>query len=176
MEVRRLRESDDRASFSCGDEDLDRFFRRYAGQNQFRSHIGTTYVAVEEGAIVGYATIAPGDLEIDALPEAARKRLPRYPLPILRLARLAVDEREQGRGIGRALLRYVFALALEMSVTYGCLGVAVDAKASAVGFYEAYGFFPLEVVEGQQQARPQPTVLFLPLDEIEAARGKAKVR
>jgi GNAT superfamily N-acetyltransferase len=171
MEVRRLREDDDRTSFSCGDDDLDRFFRRFAGQNQFRSHIGTTYVAVDDdGAILGYATVAAGDLEIDGLPPAARKKLPRYPLPVLRLARLAVDQRAQGKGLGKLLLRYVFELAWRMSLELGCIGVVVDAKEAAVGFYQAYGFFELEVVEGQQQTRPQPRAMFLPLKEIEAAR------
>jgi len=173
MEVRRLREDDDRTSFGSGDEDLDSFFRRFAGQNQFRSHIGTTYVAVDDGVVVGFATIAAGDLEIDGLPQAARKKLPRYPVPVLRLARLAVDQRAQGQGIGKLLLRCVFDLASKMSHEYGCIGVVVDAKDSAVSFYEALGFFELEVLEGHQQTRPQPKAMFLPLKEIEAAR-KAK--
>ncbi|MFI5288963.1 MAG: GNAT family N-acetyltransferase [Polyangia bacterium] len=169
MEVRRLREEDDRSSFSCGDDDLDRFFRRYAGQNQFRSHFGVSYVAVEADAVLGYATIAPGHLEIDRLPASSRKRLPGYPLPILRLARLAVALPKQGRGIGMALLRHVFALALQLDADFGCGGLVVDAKASAAPFYERLGFFELEVVEGGLQTRPQPKTLFLPLEEIRAA-------
>jgi GNAT superfamily N-acetyltransferase len=170
MEVRRLDEDDDRSAFSCGDEDLDSFFRRFASQNQFRSHIGTTYVAVENGVILGYATVAAGDLEIERLPQSARKKLPRYPLPILRLARLAVDKAVQQKGIGRLLLRYVFDLASKMSQEYGCIGVVVDAKDSATGFYSAYGFFELVVLEGHLQTKPQPKTMFLPLKEIEAAR------
>jgi GNAT superfamily N-acetyltransferase len=172
MEVRRLEERDDRSSFACGDEDLDRFFRRFAGQNQFRSHIGTSYVAVDDGQILGYATVAAGDLEIDQLPAATRKKLLRYPLPVLRLARLAVDQQAQGRGIGKLLLRYAFDLALKMRDDYGCVGNVVDAKADAVGFYQAYGFLELELAEGQLQTRPQPKALFLPLAEIDAARGR----
>jgi GNAT superfamily N-acetyltransferase len=169
MELRRLDENDDRSSFSSGDDDLDRFLRRYAGQNQFRSHVGTTYVAVEGGVILGYATLAPGHLEIDRLPAAVRKRLPQYPLPILRLARLAVDQRHQGRGIGAQLLRYVFALALKLGDEYGCVGIVVDAKPAAIGFYRPYGFVPLELVEGQLPTRPQPTPMFLALAEIRDA-------
>jgi hypothetical protein len=60
VEIRRLRASDDRARFQSGDPDLDRFFRSYAGQNQFRRHIGVTYVAVEAGEVLGYLTVAPG--------------------------------------------------------------------------------------------------------------------
>src|SRR5262245_17225437 len=91
-ELRALRDDDDRAGFRSADADLDRFFHRFAGQNQFRHHLGVTYVAVEDGRILGYATTAPGHVEIDQLPAAARKKLPAYPLPILRLARLAVDQ------------------------------------------------------------------------------------
>jgi hypothetical protein len=78
MEIRALRENDDRTQFPSGDPDLDRFFHKFAGQNQFKHYVGVTYVAVEERCILGFATIAPGHLEIDGLPAAARKKLPRY--------------------------------------------------------------------------------------------------
>ena len=54
METRALREADDRSSFLSGDADLDRFFSLYAGQNQFRHHVGTTYIAIEETEILGF--------------------------------------------------------------------------------------------------------------------------
>lgn len=130
--IRRLRPDDDRSGFRCGDIDLDRFFQRYAGQNQFRHQIGVTYVALDEGRIVGFATVAPSEVDVGFLPEAAQRRLPRHPLPVLRLARLAVDVRDQRRGIGLALLRTVFVLAREMCVALGCVGVVVDAKPEAV--------------------------------------------
>src|SRR3989440_13083457 len=112
MEIRALRESDDRSGLRSGDADLDRFLQKYAGQNQFRHHIGTTYVAVEGDRIAGYVTVAPGHVEIEDLPAAQRKKLPRYPLPVLRLARLAVGETFRGQGLGRQLLRFVLQLAL----------------------------------------------------------------
>lgn len=148
MEIRALRESDDRMSFRSGDVDIDRFFWKYASQNQFRHHIGTTYVALEGTQIAGYATIAPGHIEIEGLAMRLRKKLPRYPLPILRLARLAVDQSVQGQGISRELLRFVFKLALRMADEFGCIGIVVDAKLGAVEFYQRFGFFPLEIVEG----------------------------
>jgi hypothetical protein len=59
LEVRRLAPEDDRSTFQSGNADLDRCFARYAGQNQFRHHIGTTYVAVDEaGVVAGFATVA----------------------------------------------------------------------------------------------------------------------
>jgi hypothetical protein len=59
IQIRGLEPGDDRSRFSSGNPDLDRFFHRFAGQNQFRHHIGVTYVAVEGGDILGFVTIAP---------------------------------------------------------------------------------------------------------------------
>ncbi len=169
MEIRALREGDDRSRFCSGDPDLDGFFHRFAGQNQFRHYVGVTYVAIEDGRIVGYVTVTPGHVEIDGLPAAARKKLPRYPLPVLRLARLAVDSSARGRGLGRQLLHFVLRLAIRMANDYGCVGVVVDAKPGAVPFYAKYGFIQLDVLEGQSDARPQPTAMFRSTRAIQEA-------
>jgi GNAT superfamily N-acetyltransferase len=171
VEIRLLQESDDRSAFASGDPDLDRFFHRYAGQSQFRHHIGATWVAVEGGRVVGYATLAPGQLDADQLRAALRRRLPGYPLPVLRLARLAVSASDRGRGIGTALLRKACLLALEMAERFGCVGIVVDAKPSAVGFYRELGFSPLDVVAGALDTRPHPTAMWVPLALIERALG-----
>jgi predicted N-acetyltransferase YhbS len=168
MKIRPLRETDDRKAFRSGDPDLDRFFATYAGQNQFRHHIGTTYLAVDGDTIEGFVTVSPANVEGEALASTLR-RLPRYPVPVLRLARLAVAEERQGRGAGRALLRHVFDLALKLSEEYGCVGVVVDAKPDAVGFYERYGFSRLEADEGQLESRPAPAPMFLPLELVALA-------
>jgi GNAT superfamily N-acetyltransferase len=167
MEIRPLRESDVRLSFHSGDPDLDRFFRLFAGQNQFRHHVGVTYVAVKQARILGFATIAAGHIEIEDLPVSARKKLPRYPLPILRLARLAVDESAQGEGVGAQLLRFVLKLAIRMSHDFGCIGVVVDAKRDAIAFYDKYGFIAADAVEGNSDARPQPITMYLSIREID---------
>ena len=99
--VRQLRPEDDRSDFHSGNIDLDRFFQQFAGQNQFRHHIGTTYVAVEGELVLGFATVAPSEIDVERIPASRRKRLPKYPMPVLRLARLAVDERARDRGVGR---------------------------------------------------------------------------
>jgi len=171
MEIRPLREADDRAGFQSGDPDLDRFFRLFAGQNQFRHHIGVTYVGVEGGRILGFATIAAGHVEIEDLPISARRKLPHYPLPIIRFARLAVDESAQGQGTGAQLLRFVLKLAVRMASDFGCIGVMVDAKRDAIDFYSKYGFVGAAAVEGQSDIRPQTTMMFLSLREIEDGRG-----
>jgi GNAT superfamily N-acetyltransferase len=171
--VRRLEPTDDRTRFRSGNVDLDRFFVRYAGQNQFRHHIGTTYVAIDDrGEIVGFATVAASELTTATLPESKRKRLPAYPLPVLRLARLAVDERYQGQGVAHTLLRAVFVLAHRMATDIGCVGVVVDVKPDAVGFYEKLGFIALEAVAGQLGDRPEPLPMFLELGAIPTQRGE----
>ena len=166
--VRRLEPTDNRTRFRSGNIDLDRFFVRYAGQNQFRHHIGSTYVALDDRSeIIGFATVAASELTTASLPDSKRKRLPAYPLPVLRLARLAVDERHQGQGIAHTLLRAVFLLAHRMAADIGCAGVVVDAKPAAVGFYERLGFIALDAVAGRLGDRPEPLPMFLELGRFQ---------
>ena len=166
--IRRLEPRDDRAGFRSGNVDLDRFFIRYAGQNQFRHHIGTTYAAVDgDGKVVGFATVTVSELATAHLSEAKRKRLPAYHIPVLRLGRLAVDEKMRGRGIAQDILRSVFALAQRMAADMGCAGVVVDAKPEAMDFYRRLGFIDLEVEAGLVGDRPQPSPMFLELGAIQ---------
>lgn len=174
MEIRALRESDDRAAFRSGDPEIDRFFSLFAGQNQFRHHLGVSYIAVMDQRILGFATVAAAHLEIEDLPAAVRKRAPRYPLPVLRIARLGVDAAAQGQGVGLELLRFILRLALQMAESYGCVGIVVDAKAKAAAFYAKYGFVPIEVVEGASDARPAPVPMFLALRSITHSLGPRK--
>lgn len=169
IHIRCLEPSDDRIGFHSGNIDLHRFFQRYAGQNQFRHHIGTTCVAVHDDRITGFVTISSGEMVAERLPKTLRKRLPSYPPPILRIAWLAVDERYQGHGIGRLLLRSMLELALEMRDRAGCIGVVVDAKPDAVPFYSKLGFQPMELVKGALCDRPEPVAMLLPIRHIEAA-------
>jgi GNAT superfamily N-acetyltransferase len=171
MEIRALRETDDRSRFQSGAPELDRFLRQFAGQNQFKHHIGVTYVAVDNLRILGFATIAPGHIEVEDLPLSARKKLPQYPLPVIRLARLAVDEAARGQGLGAQLLRFVLMLAVRMAGESGCVGVVVDAKPDAIDFYLRYGFVAIQAVEGLSDARPQPATMFLSIRAIKDSIG-----
>ncbi len=166
IEVRPLRPEDRRDQFVCEDVDLDRFFQKFAGQNQFRLHIGTTYVAVDADKTVGFVTLSATSITIANLPMSLRKRLPKYPLPALRMARLAVAKNVQGKGIGKRLLRATFDIAHEMAERTGCVGVVVDAKFDAIEFYVRYGFESLEVIRGMLGDRPVPQPMFLPLGSI----------
>jgi GNAT superfamily N-acetyltransferase len=128
VEIRPLARDDDRSGFRCGQADLDRFFEHYAGQNQFKLHLAVTYVAVAGTRIVGFATVAASSIERANVPSARiRKRLPAYPVPVLRLARLAVDVRAQGLGFGKALLQHVLALAVVPRDRLGSVVVVTDA-------------------------------------------------
>jgi predicted N-acetyltransferase YhbS len=164
VEIRALRREDDRSPFSSGDESLDLFFHRYAGQNQFRHHVGVTYVAVSEEGILGFLTVSPANLDAEDLP--SRRKMPPYPVPVLRLARLAVDHRAQGIGIGKALLRFGLELAERMRDELGCVGVLVDAKKDAVPFYRRLGFEPVVALEGAAPMLPRTTPMFLSLGSI----------
>ena len=72
--VRMLEPADDRSGFRSGNIDLDRFFQRYAGQNQFRHHIGTTWVAVRGSSLLGFATMSAAHLEV-SVPGGRNRRL-----------------------------------------------------------------------------------------------------
>ncbi len=171
LEIRLLRPDDDRSAFSCGQPDLDRFFHHYAGQNQFKLHLAVTYVAAVDDRLLGFATVTVGSLERRNVPSTRlRRRLPAYPLPVVRLARLGVDQRAQRLGIGRALLRHILSLALNQRDSVGCIGVVTDAKPDAVAFYVRYGFEPLEGVrQGALHGDAMP--LFLPISAVDAAQS-----
>ena len=170
VQVRKLKASDDRSEFRSGNVDLDRFFAQYAGQNQFRHHLGTTYVAVVDELIAGYATVTASEILPSMMPAMTRKRPARYPVPVLRLARLAVDERTRSQGVGDTLMRPVFTLAHGMADQFGCVGVLVDAKPDAIAFYRRFGFMVIDMVTGPLGDRPQPTPMLLGLAEIPAAK------
>lgn len=142
-----------REEFSCGEPALDDFIRRYARQQQTRG-FNRTYVAVADGlGIAGYYSINAGSVLTAELPAALK--LPRYPVPILRIGRLAVDTRYQGLGLGRLLLRHSFQLALEVAGRVGLFAVVVDAKhAEAVAYYRKLGF---------AEFASRPLSMYLPL-------------
>jgi GNAT superfamily N-acetyltransferase len=158
--IRKLTESDDRTAFSCGDAELDRFFRQHAGQHQFKRRASVTYVATIEERLAGFATVCPGTMTRGDLGRAFRS-FPPFPLPVLLVARLGVSVAEQGQGIGSALLKHGLELAWQMSSTLGCVGVLVDAKINAIEWYQRYGFTPVSSPPGSDYTR-----LFLPISSV----------
>jgi ribosomal protein S18 acetylase RimI-like enzyme len=152
----------DRAAFSCGAPELDRYLQRQARQDMQR-HIAAVFVLQdgEEAKIAGYYTLSATAIRLIDLPEGLSRRLPRYPdLPAVLLGRLAVDAAYQGQGLGEILLMDALTRALTQSQEIAALAVIVDAKdEAAVGFYRRYGF---------QQLEDQPRRLFLPMQTIAA--------
>lgn len=150
-----------RSGFDCGIGALNEFLRHTAGQQQ-RRRFGKTYVALAEDgpAVIGFVTVSVGQVEAQAMP--SHLKLPRQPVPMLRIGRLAVDKREQGRGIGQDLLAFALHLALEFAERVGLYAVVVDAKdARAAEFYRRLHFEP---------TLDDDLCLFLPLSRLATSR------
>jgi GNAT superfamily N-acetyltransferase len=150
-----------REGFDCGDAVLNDFLRRQAGQQQRRG-FGKTYVALSDKGVdvVGFVTVSVGQVATDVLPIPLK--LPRYPAPMLRIGRLAVDRRAQGMGHGQDLLAFALHLALEFSTRVGLYAVVVDAKNDkAAAFYRRIGFEP---------TLDKSLCLFLPLSKLAKAQ------
>lgn len=170
--IRKLEATDDVSGFRSGNDDLDRYLRRYAQVNQVHFGIGVTYLAVEAGEIAGYATVSAAEGKAVDFDSLRRKKLPRYPLPMLRLARLAVAAAWQRKGVGNQLMRHVLGLALKMEGELGCVGVLVDAKPQAVPYYRQFGFEARPAADGQVLAPEALLTMFLPLETIRRALKK----
>lgn len=134
-----------RGAFDCGEERLNVFLRTHAGQNA-RRDISRTYVAVhsETGALAGYYTLSSGSVVCENLPDEMAGRLPKYPVPVAHLGRLAVDVHFQGKGLGGILLVDALKRALGTANQIGVFAVTVHAlNARAKRFYETHGFLSL---------------------------------
>lgn len=139
-----LRKEHERDSFSCGHVSLDDFLKKYAKQYA-RRKLGTTYVAVASGQkrVLGYYTLAPSHFEFADAPVELLKGLPKHPIPTLLLARLAVDQSEQGKGLGKFLLVDAFERCLRVAREVAFRAVEVEAlDDAAAAFYGKLGFLP----------------------------------
>ena len=143
MRIEKLEKGHKKTRFDCGNDVLNSFLKRYAYQNQQRYPVGVTYVAVNDTEVIGYVTLSASSIRKTALD--AKK--PYEEIPMMRIARLAVDKHFQGHGIGSKLLRFAFDKAKELKERFGCTGVVVDAKEQAVPFYERYGFIKVNTFE-----------------------------
>lgn len=160
----------DRKSFDCGVSELNEYLERYARQNH-RSGGAKTFVAVIPGSpqrILGYYTLNPGAIEFARVPEAVRKGLGRYEVPVFRLARLAVDTAAQGQGLGGQLLMAAGERCLAVAKEVGGVALAIDAKDDrAAAWYESFG--ALKLLDSPRQ-------LVLPLATVAEAILAAKER
>jgi GNAT superfamily N-acetyltransferase len=129
-------------SFDCGKEELNRFLKRQAWSSQ-QAHSAQTYVLAKELTVFGYYSLAAGSVAHDDATERVRKGLARYPIPVILLARLAVDVSLQGQGVGPALLKDALLRSASAAATIGARALLVHAKDdNAKGFYEHFDFEP----------------------------------
>lgn len=157
--------SHDRASFDCGEAALNEFLAKYARKSH---ELGgaKTFVAVSEAdgrSVFGYYSLSPASIEYDRTPAVVKRGLARHDVPAFRLARLAVDRRMQGKGLGGQLLLLAGSRCLRAASQVGGVAMLIDAKNETVaGWYESYGGVRLE---------DAPLTLVLPLVTIESALG-----
>jgi GNAT superfamily N-acetyltransferase len=129
--------------FDCGREALNRFLSRYAFQNQ-QAKASQTYVALADEKVIGYYTLVVGEVAFESAHERLTKGLARHPVPIMLLARLAIETSWQGKGLGSGLLKDAMQRTVSAADIAGIRAFAVHAKDDeAKSFYEHFGFTPL---------------------------------
>ena len=142
--VQKLSTSHDTGTFDCGKEALGRFLKRYALINQ-KANSAQTYVVCRGGsdAVAGYYSLTVGGVEHVEAPKRITQGLARHPVPVMLLARLAVDRSEQGYGLGKALLRDALLRTAQAADIAGIRALIVHAKdEEARAFYERFDFEP----------------------------------
>ncbi len=161
LEIAKLALVHDPAAFDCGNEALNRFIKLYALPGQ-RAGISQTYVAADGAEIAGYHTIVVGQVTHDDAPERLAKGVPRHPIPVIILARLAVDQNHQGKGLGAALVADAMRRVLQAADIAGVRAMVVHAKDErAQRFYQHLGF---------EQFPGKPLTLYRLLKDIRAMR------
>jgi GNAT superfamily N-acetyltransferase len=132
--------SHDLTAFDCGSRALNDYLQKYAWPNH-QNRSARTYVTTRGSRVIGYYTLAAGSVCRDDTPARVAKGLANYPVPIILLARLAVDHTEQGKGLGAALLRDALLRSAQAANLIGCRAVLVHAKDQpAQVFYRKFGF------------------------------------
>jgi GNAT superfamily N-acetyltransferase len=155
----------DREAFDCGEEALNEFLRRYARKSHDMGG-AKTFLAIADvdKAIFGFYSLSPASVDYARTPEIVRRGLARHDVPGFRLARLAVERKFQGRGLGGQLLLAAGRRCIAASAEVGGVVLVIDAKNERVArWYASYGAVPL---------LDAPLSLLLPLATIEAALRK----
>jgi len=140
--VQKLQADHETEFFDCGKEELNRYLHRFAYINQ-RAHTAQTYVVCRGVQVVGYYSLAVGQAEHRDVPSRISQGIARHPVPLMILARLAVDKREQGKGLGAALLKDALLRCRAASEIVGIRALFVHAKdEEAAAFYRYFDFQP----------------------------------
>lgn len=156
-----LSRTHDRAGFDCGVPELNNFLKTTARQHGEKGISRTFVLTGEDARILGFFTLTLCEVTADNLPEAYASKYPSHGLPAVRLGRLAVSRKHQGKGYGELLLAEAIHRTLLIADHAGLIGLFVDAKDDrARSFYEHFGFIPLPAT---------PLRLFLPVATLKAA-------
>jgi GNAT superfamily N-acetyltransferase len=140
--IEKLRREHLLEDFECGKEDLNRFLKRQAWNSQ-QANGAQTYVLAQGLRVMGYYSLAAGAIRRDEATERVKKGLARHPVPVVLLARLAVDRSLQGQGVGAALLKNALLRTAKAADTIGARALLVHAKDdNAKAFYEHFTFEP----------------------------------
>ena len=162
-QVEKLAASHSLDAFDCGKEPLDRFLKRFAFTNQKSGSAQTYVVCRGEARVVGYYSLAVGAVEHADAPERIGKGLAKHPIPVMLLARLAIDRTEQGRGLGKALLKNALLRTVQAADIAGIRALLVHAKDDdARAWYESLDFDP---------SPTDPYQLFLLMKDLRAVLG-----
>lgn len=138
--IEKLRRDHPIDNFDCGQLALSEWLRKHALQNQ-GAGAAQTYVGLVGEVVIGYYSLAVGQIEYNDAPERLQKGLARHPVPVMLLARLAVDKNWQRKGVGRALLRDAVLRTVQAADIAGIRALAVHAKdEQARRYYEQFDF------------------------------------
>jgi predicted GNAT family N-acyltransferase len=138
----KVSKSHKRKDFDCGVYDLSRFLHAYAIQNEKKNR-SRTFVMLkpDDRTILGYFTLASFQVDFEDCPEELKRKLPKYPLPVALIGRLAVDSKYKSRGYGKVLLVEALRRSWLASQTFPIHAVVTHAKDSSVrNFYLKFGF------------------------------------
>jgi predicted GNAT family N-acyltransferase len=134
------------ADFDCGEKALDEYLKRHASQDIKRgvARVFVASPAEQPQVVAGFYTLSAASIAAEALPETWRKKLPRYPVPVALLGRLAVSQTSRGEGLGSILLVDACKRVAAISETLAVAAIVVDAKSpQAAAFYQHFGFIEL---------------------------------
>ncbi len=132
--------------FACGEKVIDEYLQRYATQDIKRgvARVFVASMAEQPNVVAGFYTLSAASIAAETLPEKWRKKLPRYPLPVALLGRLAVSQPFHGQGLGSMLLADACKRVAAASETLAVAAIVVDAKSiKAAAFYRHFGFVEL---------------------------------
>jgi GNAT superfamily N-acetyltransferase len=156
----------DRGSFDCGADELNEFIQQFAVRHR-EAGISKTMVLPErersesKQRICAFYTLSHTEIERKTLPETLAKKLPRYPVPVMLIAQLAIHKDAQGQGLGKVTLVCALRHCLEIDAHLPSYAVVVDALDDGVqAFYEQYGFTTLDRHNGRIR-------LYLPMKTVE---------